>query len=139
MTDTLDIPAALDRRNPKAPDEIKPAAPAVTDGGDNDGLVQSTANSGASTPVVSATVKPKSWRDVVSVHPACEMFQPLAAGELVALGEDIKANGLQAPIIFWQSAVSGDWLLLDGRSRLDAMKAVGRTVDLSALRARQMS
>jgi hypothetical protein len=36
-----------------------------------------------------------SWRDVLKVHPAAELFPPMAPAELRALGEDIKKNGLR--------------------------------------------
>jgi hypothetical protein len=44
----------------------------------------------------------KWWRDVLKVHPAAELFPPMSPDELQALGEDIKANGLTAPIIVWK-------------------------------------
>jgi hypothetical protein len=44
------------------------------------------------------------------------------ADELRALGEDIKRNGLQSPIVVQ------DGVIIDGRNRLDAMELVGMTV-----------
>jgi len=67
-----------------------------------------------------------SWRDVLKIHPACELFPPLPPDELKALGEDIKTNHLQqrAKVIR-----DGDkYALIDGRSRLDAIEAVGLTI-----------
>jgi hypothetical protein len=75
--------------------------------------------------------KSKSWRDVLAVHPAADLFPMMSEPELRELGEDIKKNGLTSPIILW---VPGDKAanvcLLDGRNRLDAMELVGmETVD----------
>jgi hypothetical protein len=39
-----------------------------------------------------------SWRERLPIHPAAELFPPLSHEELLALGEDIKNNGLQTPI-----------------------------------------
>jgi hypothetical protein len=36
--------------------------------------------------------KRQSWRDVLPVHPACEMFPAMSPDELRALGEDIRAE-----------------------------------------------
>src|SRR5262245_31510486 len=61
----------------------------------------------------------RSWRDVLPVHPAAELFPLMSPDELRELGEDIKKRGLQIPIL-----IRGDELL-DGRNRLDAMELVG--------------
>jgi hypothetical protein len=73
--------------------------------------------------------KPKSWRKVLPVHPAAELFPLMSEAELRELGEDIKKNGLNSPIHLW---TPGDFAekdspvyLLDGRNRLDAMELVG--------------
>jgi hypothetical protein len=63
------------------------------------------------------------WRDELQIHPACELLPPLPPGELIALGEDIKVNRLQARAKVMREA--GEFVLLDGRSRLDAIEAVG--------------
>jgi hypothetical protein len=71
----------------------------------------------------------KSWREVLKIHPAAELFPLMGADELRALGEDIKANGLRHQIVTWKEkskdTSSVDCVLLDGRNRLDAMEAVG--------------
>jgi hypothetical protein len=62
-----------------------------------------------------------SWRAVLEVHPAAEMFPLMkeeSPEELRALGEDIK-KGLQSEIVLYKDHV------LDGRNRLDAMELVG--------------
>lgn len=81
--------------------------------------------------------KQKSWRDVLPVHPAADLFPKLDEEKLRELGEDIKRNGLKQPVIVWKevmgSAFDGDDVapekrqsyLLDGRNRLDAMELVG--------------
>jgi len=68
-----------------------------------------------------------SWRDVIKIHPAADLFPLMSREELQALGKDIKANGLTSPIVFWRE---GDrpQLFLDGRNRLDAMESVGMVV-----------
>jgi hypothetical protein len=63
--------------------------------------------------------KLQSWRDVLPVHPAAELFPRMSEPELRELGEDIKANGLRASIVLYEGK------LLDGRNRLDAMELVG--------------
>jgi DNA-binding Lrp family transcriptional regulator len=76
--------------------------------------------------------RPSSWRDVLPIHPAAELFPLMSPDELRALGEDIKKNKLKQPVTVllpdrsqsrdtvWQGAA-----LLDGRNRLDAMEMVG--------------
>jgi len=67
------------------------------------------------------TTKPTtSWRDLIKVHPAAEMFPLMPPEELKVLGEDIKANGLTEPVTTWVDQDGAEWLL-DGRNRLDAI------------------
>ena len=64
-----------------------------------------------------------SWRDTITVHPAADLFPLLGDADLMALGEDIKCNGLNTPIA---GIVENDkFILVDGRNRLDAMERVG--------------
>lgn len=58
-------------------------------------------------------------KTALKVHPAAEIFPMLNAEELEALALDIKANGLQQPIVMWEG------LLLDGRNRLAACAICG--------------
>jgi hypothetical protein len=67
----------------------------------------------------------KSWRDVLTIHPAADMFPLLGPEELKALGEDIRANGLMMPIDLFATELGGPYLVLDGRNRLDAMESIG--------------
>ncbi len=64
-----------------------------------------------------------SWRDVLKIHPAADLFPLLSEPELKELAEDIKANGLRAPIVGWSS--NEGQFLLDGRNRLDALALLG--------------
>jgi Protein of unknown function (DUF5131) len=65
----------------------------------------------------------KSWRDILPIHPAAQLFPPMSSDELQELGEDIRTNGLKMPLsVFCHDGVSS---LLDGCNRLDAMEAVG--------------
>jgi hypothetical protein len=74
--------------------------------------------------------KSKSWRDVLPIHPAADLFPLMAPDELRALGEDIKKNGLKIPIVFCLADDGKGKLLLDGRNRLDAMELIGgKSVD----------
>ncbi|MET4179474.1 DNA-binding transcriptional regulator YhcF (GntR family) [Bradyrhizobium sp. JR7.2] len=73
------------------------------------------------------TIKqPKSWRDVIKVHPAADMLPAMTADEKKALGEDIKKNRLHQRVTLYGSFNAVEtWQLLDGRNRLDAMELVG--------------
>ncbi len=71
-----------------------------------------------------AKVTSSSWPDILPIHPACALIDELPPDEQLALGEDIKAHGLTSSIIIIRSN-SGEYSLLDGRSRLDAMALAG--------------
>jgi hypothetical protein len=73
-----------------------------------------------------------SWRDVLPIHPACELFPPLPPDELRALGEDIVKNKLASPIVLWQADSKAPLQLLDGRNRLDALELVAGPVTVGA-------
>jgi hypothetical protein len=76
-------------------------------------------------PEAHMTTKPKSWRDVLPVHPAADLFPLMSPEELKVLGEDIKKHGLKTPITVCGGHGGASLQLLDGRNRLDAMEAVG--------------
>jgi len=40
-----------------------------------------------------------SWRDILPVHPAANLFPMMTPDEITALGEHIKNNGLKQPIV----------------------------------------
>jgi hypothetical protein len=75
------------------------------------------------------------WRDVLPVHPAAEMFPLMSPDELKALGEDITAHGLRHRVVLVDhtpkradgSVHLADTreIVLDGRNRLDAMERLG--------------
>src|SRR5262245_14783983 len=70
----------------------------------------------------------KSWRDVLPIHPAAELFPLLPADELRALGEDIIKHGMTSPVALWHWQKEHQLVLLDGRNRLDALEACGRVL-----------
>jgi hypothetical protein len=75
-----------------------------------------------------------SWRDILKIHPAAELFPRMSDDELRELAADIKAHGLKQPIVLWSPGYSGDGMkdrpryVLDGINRLDAMELDGRPV-----------
>jgi hypothetical protein len=81
---------------------------------------------------------PKSWHDVIAIHPAAELFPLMSPAELRELGENIKKHGLRAPITIVEKdgvqvhkdMQASDYVLLDGRNRLDAMELVGIPFEL---------
>jgi ParB-like nuclease family protein len=73
-----------------------------------------------SKPTAVVNSKP-SWRDVLPIHPAAELF-PRIASEIAALAADIKKNGLKQPIVLWRADDKAQPQLLDGRNRLDAIE-----------------
>ena len=73
-------------------------------------------------------MKHRSWRDVIPVHPAADLFPLLGDAELPELGNDIKQHGLTSPIAI--KVEHGKPLLVDGRNRLDAMERVGLRVNI---------
>ena len=73
------------------------------------------------------TPKPKpSWRDVLPIHPAAELFPRPPPDERRTLRENIKANGLQTQIAIWDE---GEKLsVLDGITRLDVLEELGSLI-----------
>jgi hypothetical protein len=65
-----------------------------------------------------------SWRDVLPIHPAAELFSCalMSSDEKRALGEDIVKNGLTSPIVLWKPDRKSPECLLDGITRLDAIE-----------------
>jgi ParB-like chromosome segregation protein Spo0J len=66
-----------------------------------------------------------SWRDVLQVHPAAELFPVMSESELKELADDIAANGLQQKIklLVHKGRKS---LVVDGRNRLSALELAGK-------------
>jgi hypothetical protein len=44
----------------------------------------------------------RSWRDLLTIHPAAALFPRMSSDELRELGEDIRKNGLRSSIALWQ-------------------------------------
>jgi hypothetical protein len=72
----------------------------------------------------SSTMKPTSWRSLIKVHPAAEMFPEMEGDEFKSLVEDIREHGLKTVIHTWFDKREQEWLL-DGRNRLNAMAELG--------------
>ena len=79
---------------------------------------------------------PFNWRDHLDVHPACATFPEMSRDELIALGNDTKASGLRLPIVIHAEGDPNNpkFKLLYGRSRLDAMAAVGVEFEFERVR-----
>src|ERR1051325_2785553 len=71
----------------------------------------------------------KSGREVYEIHPAANSFPMLPADELKRLAEDIKANGLQEPIVMFENRADKRRYILDGRNRLAAMEMIQMHAD----------
>ena len=70
-----------------------------------------------------------SWRDHIKVHPAADLFPMMSESELRELGEDIKENGQSVQVVLWKDpSPGGEYWLIDGRNRLDAIELAGLCV-----------
>jgi hypothetical protein len=78
----------------------------------------------------------KSWRDILPIHPAADLFPLLGDDELRELADDIKANDLhekvkiierprRRPDAGTSNLEDFEQVVLDGRNRLDAMELAG--------------
>src|SRR5215831_8247972 len=52
-------------------------------------------------PILTESPSRKSWRDILPIHPAAELFPPISPDELKAFGEDILRNGLTSGWAAW--------------------------------------
>jgi len=69
--------------------------------------------------------KKQSWRDVLPVHPAADVFPLMKPEELKELAKNIReTGGLEQKVLIWDP-FGGEESLLDGRNRLDAMELLG--------------
>jgi hypothetical protein len=101
-----------------------PAGRGGASGGDVHAAKLNSPEGTNTSPKYQAATAPKSWRDVLPVHPAAEMFEPLSADEFKDLVDDIKRHGIRTPIGIWSGADDCEFLI-DGRSRLDAAAEAG--------------
>jgi hypothetical protein len=67
--------------------------------------------------------KTPSWREVLPVHPAAEVFPRVSEDELNVLAQDIRRHGLKTKITLWNDGTTD--YVLDGITRLDALERVG--------------
>jgi len=66
----------------------------------------------------------------LNVHPAAALFPMLSDEELTELATSISHHGLREPIrIITDPDNEGQWLVLDGRNRLEALRRMGVTDD----------
>lgn len=69
----------------------------------------------------------KSWRDVIKVHEAADLFPMLDPEQLDQLAADIQKNGLLQPVtIYVPPYPDATPVLIDGRNRLDALQQLGK-------------
>ena len=73
-----------------------------------------------------------SWRDVLPVHPAADLFPLMTANELRKLGEDLRKNGLRTAVAVFKEQKHFPPALLDGRNRLDAIEAAGIAINVES-------
>jgi hypothetical protein len=70
--------------------------------------------------------RPKGWRDVLPVHPACDLFPLMTKDEFRDLVANIAKHGLRDKVdIYFKD---GKCLLVDGRNRLDALASLGKKI-----------
>ena len=69
--------------------------------------------------------KQKTWREVLPVHPAAEIFPLMSTKELGELADDIAKHGLREPVVIWREDNDAPLTLLDGRNRLAALELLG--------------
>jgi hypothetical protein len=67
----------------------------------------------------------KSWREILPVHPAADLFPLLAESELREQADDIAKHGLREKVDLYFDR-DGKPFLIDGRNRLDALALLGK-------------
>ena len=70
----------------------------------------------------------RSWRNVLPIHEAANIFPPMSPDELKATSDDIKRNGIRIPVVLWAESEGSQPYLLEGRNRLDAAELAGLDV-----------
>jgi hypothetical protein len=88
--------------------------------------------------IVKTSVK-SNWRDILPVHPACEIIPPNSPEEKLKIGRSIRRKGMLMPIVVLATPVNPAadvWTcqLLDGATRLDGPELAGGkiTIELDA-------
>jgi hypothetical protein len=106
-----------------------PGAAAAVTGPRRITLIQSTKAQASPTAQadIDATPSRKSWRQVLPIHPATELFPLLGADELRELAHDIEKHGLRESAALYNDPKLGP-CLLDGRNRFDALELLGREI-----------
>jgi hypothetical protein len=72
--------------------------------------------------------QPRSWRDVLPIHPAAELFPLMTKDELRELADDILKNGLREKVDIYEEKDETGLCVLDGRNRMDALELLGQAV-----------
>src|SRR5215469_8241819 len=75
-------------------------------------------------PITSSTEDGTSWRDLLPIHPAAEIFPRMSVEALEELAADIKVQGMLSPVVVIKEA-RASLSLLDGCNRLDAAELGG--------------
>ena len=70
----------------------------------------------------------RSWRDLLPIHPAADLFPLMTEQELAELAKDIEANGLLEKIDLYRDRKTKQYKVLEGRNRLDALERLGREI-----------
>jgi ParB-like chromosome segregation protein Spo0J len=81
------------------------------------------------------TLACKAWRSILPVHPACEIIPAYDEPKLIELGRDLKTSGMKIPVIVLAQP-DGTFVLVDGRSRLDALRHVGIKFEIKLIDGR---
>ena len=83
----------------------------------------------SASPPKQETPHTSSWRQLIKVHPAAELFPMMSDDELALLGRDIAKHGLREHLVLWTPYQPQDFkynnedeYLLDGRNRLEAIE-----------------
>ena len=67
----------------------------------------------------------RSWRDVLSIHPAANRIPEPTDQEKRRLADDLRGQPQRIPVVLVRVAGNSDLQLLDGRTRLDLQEAAG--------------
>jgi hypothetical protein len=70
------------------------------------------------------TAKP-SWRSHKKIHPACDAWPAMSDEQKRELADDIKQDGHGQLMPIHEALWKGEWVIVDGRSRLDARELNG--------------